>query len=82
MYKKILGITDTCPRRGDFVTFQNCLHSEKDEGVIDEIIAPRLKITTPAGNTKTVLWSEVIWESTRAADTSLFDRDSAQTNED
>lgn len=82
VYKKLIGIKDTCPRKGEFLKFWNCLHTEKDEGVVKEIFAPRLKIETPAGDSKTVLWSEVIWESTEAADNTLFDRDSAQTIEE
>ena len=82
IYKKTLGIIDTCPRRGDFVKFWNCLHNEKDEGVVKEIVAPRLRIETPSGNSKTVLWSEVIWESALASEYSLFQRDSALQDED
>ena len=50
--------------------------------MVKEIVAPRLRIETPAGNSKTVLWSEVIWESALASELSLFQRDSALQDED
>ena len=78
MYKKLIGIFDTSPNQGEFVQFWNCLHTKKDEGLIKEIIAPRFKIETSQGSLKTVLWTEIVRNSTLATKNSLFYRDSAQ----